>query len=164
MHALETGPALYRSYFLKKWKRALFTKQNCFPELYNFQHLQTNQSLMEITRHLVQEHTDFDSIEDYFDSYTLRACEFEDSQIQTDIILAADDPVIPLAGTESFTSSRHFRLRIFPRGGHCGFIQNWRFESWLDQELTRLFETHEVTHCLSPAFTQNQQGNNHDIQ
>lgn len=166
MQALEMGPAIYRAYFLKKWKRALQSKQSCFPELYNFQHLNSNTSLMNITEHLVTAHTHFDSVDDYFDSYTLQARDFEETSILTDVILAADDPVIPLAGTEAFSSSHKFRLRIFPKGGHCGFIQNWRFESWLDNELIRLFSSQEAIQNTASSFTTHpqKQGDRHDIQ
>lgn len=154
MHALESGPPLYRYYFLKKWKRALSNKQAYFPDRYNFSALLGSNSLMEITRHLVEQHTEFPSVDDYFNRYTLNAKEFDDSAIPTDVILAADDPVIPVSGTEAFSSSQYFRLRIFKQGGHCGFIQNWRFESWLDQELIRLFTNtdKEFTHSLTNSL------------
>lgn len=165
MHALENGPVFYRRYFLKKWKRALLTKQRCFPEFYNFGPLESNTSLMDITRHLVKEHTEFHSVEEYFESYTLQASAFEDNDIFTDVILAADDPVIPVSGTEAFSSSRNFRLRIFRQGGHCGFIRNWRFESWLDEELIRLFETDNRTSAHSASLAQhNQQVDIYDLQ
>ena len=154
MHALESGSPLYRYYFLKKWKRALSNKQAHFPDRYNFSDLLESNSLMAMTCHLVEQHTEFSSVEDYFTRYTLDAKAFDDSAIPTDVILAADDPVIPVSGTEAFSSSQYFRLRIFKQGGHCGFIQNWRFESWLDQELIRLFsnQNKEFTHSLTSSL------------
>ena len=139
MHALENGSGIYRHYFIKKWKRALKKKAEYFPEEYNFNDLLTSNSLNNMTKTLVSKYTPFKPVSEYFDSYTLNPGDFDTSNIQTDVILAADDPVIPLSSAHHFTSTDHFTLRIFNQGGHCGFVQNWRFDSWVDHELVRLF-------------------------
>lgn len=139
MQALEDGPSIYRKYFIKKWKRALTNKQAYFPYQYDFSGISASVSLQEMTKKLVSDHTSFHKVEDYFNSYALKPSELENTTINTDVILAADDPVIPLSSTTDFSSSEKFRLRIFKNGGHCGFVQNWRFESWVDQELLMLF-------------------------
>ena len=36
MRALEDGLWVYRSYFLRRWRRSLLAKAACFPELYDF--------------------------------------------------------------------------------------------------------------------------------
>ena len=139
MHALEHGSAIYRKYFIKKWKRALRLKASHFPNNYNFDDLLASKSLSTMTETLVTKYTQFKTVDEYFNSYTLFADKFESILIKTDVILSADDPVIPLSGTLDFSSTEFFTLRIFKEGGHCGFIQNWRFESWIDQELVKLF-------------------------
>tara|TARA_R110001592_G_scaffold52511_14_gene160736 strand:- start:7563 stop:8552 length:990 start_codon:yes stop_codon:yes gene_type:complete len=139
MEALEKGSLIYRKYFLKKWKRALRNKANSFPGQYDFSDLLESNSLSHMTEILISAHTPFNTVKDYFNSYTLTPDAIEQATIQTDVILAADDPVIPITGTHDFSSSDTFRLRIFNKGGHCGFIQNWRFESWVDKELLSLF-------------------------
>jgi predicted alpha/beta-fold hydrolase len=139
MAALETGTLIYRKYFIKKWKRALRNKQSNFPDKYDFSDLLASDSLKDMTEILIKAHTPFHSVKEYFNSYTLNPDVIEHSNIKTDVILAADDPVIPITGSHGFSSSDTFRLRIFNKGGHCGFIHNWRFESWVDKELLSLF-------------------------
>tara|TARA_R110002167_G_scaffold49632_9_gene145386 strand:+ start:1144 stop:2133 length:990 start_codon:yes stop_codon:yes gene_type:complete len=139
MSALENGTAIYRQYFIKKWKRALKRKAKHFPELYDFNTLLASENLRDMTDILITTQTPFTSVQDYFDSYTLYPNIIKSSNIKTDILLAADDPVIPINGSSDFFSTDTFKLRVSDHGGHCGFIQNWRLESWVDQELLHLF-------------------------
>lgn len=139
MKALEKGTFLYRQYFIKKWKRALKTKSNYFPDIYDFSTFLASNSLSEMTQKLITAYTPYASVEDYFNSYTLLPSDLEKTQIPTDIILATDDPVIPITDSYDFSSTDLLQLRIYKHGGHCGFIHNWRLESWIDRELFQLF-------------------------
>lgn len=139
MSALENGAAIYRQYFLRKWKRALQIKAKHFPDIYDFNALLESRNLSDMTNILITTHTPFNTVQEYFNSYTLQANRIKQSDIKTDVILAADDPVIPINGSSDFFSTDAFKLRIFDHGGHCGFIENWRLGSWVDQELLRLF-------------------------
>lgn len=139
MSALENGTAIYRQYFIKKWKRALKIKAKHFPDIYNFNTLLASRNLSDMTDILITTQTPFSSVQDYFDSYALNPNIIKQSNIQTDILLAADDPVIPIKGSSGFFTTDTFKLRVSDHGGHCGFIQNWRLDSWVDQELLRLF-------------------------
>ena len=139
MSALENGSAIYRQYFIKKWKRALKLKAKHFPDIYDFNTLLASRNLNDMTDILITTQTPFTSVQAYFDSYALNPNIIEQSHIKTDVLLAADDPVIPINGGSGFFSTDTFKLRISDHGGHCGFIQNWRLESWIDQELLRLF-------------------------
>lgn len=141
MAALENGSVIYRQYFIKKWKRALETKAKHFPELYDFSSLLASKNLNDMTHILITEQTPFDSVQDYFNSYTLSPDSVKHSSIKTDLIIAADDPVIPSNCSAQFSSTDTFKLRVFAHGGHCGFIQNWCLESWVDRELLSLFSS-----------------------
>ncbi|MFV1872148.1 MAG: YheT family hydrolase [Oleiphilus sp.] len=139
MKALTDGPFIYRKYFLKKWRKALKQKEQLFPELYDFGELAQSTNLSAMTEHLVRVHTDFENVTDYFNSYTLTQDQLEKISIKTDLVLAEDDPVIPIDSSSGLSSSEHLRLRVFKHGGHCGFIKNWRGDSWVDRELLSLF-------------------------
>ncbi len=145
MQALAEGPSVYRRYFLKKWKRALLNKQYHFPDRYDFNTVLKSRNLNELTKDLVEKHTEFSSVDEYYRHYALDPMLFEQTPIKTDVILAADDPVIPFKHIDAFSCSENFRFRVFNHGGHCGFIQNWRFESWIDSELLRLFNEHDLS-------------------
>ncbi len=139
MVALDEGIALYRKYFIAKWKKGLRHKQSCFPNKYDFTPLINMTNLGEMTDHLVEHYTPFNDASHYYSQYTLCSEQFSNMTVPTDLITAADDPVIPVKGLNEFSSLKNFRLRVFENGGHCGFVKNWKLHSWIDDELLRLF-------------------------
>jgi hypothetical protein len=50
-------------------------------------------------------------------------------------VTAADDPIIPIADFEALPRPEAMELEILARGGHCGFLANWRLESWIEQRI-----------------------------
>ena len=56
-----------------------------------------------------------------------------------DILMAADDPVIPLRDFHELRPGGAARLELAGYGGHCGFLENRRFdgyaERWVAQRL-----------------------------
>lgn len=138
MKALNSGLAIYRQYFTRKWKRALKTKQNYFPEKYDFSGLISKPNLADMTDQLVENHTPYQSVDEYFSQYTLKASGFTELKVNTYIIMAEDDPVIPNASFKHFESSLKLKVYSYESGGHCGFIKNWRLDCWLDEALPKI--------------------------
>jgi len=136
--AIKDGWAVYRHYFLSKWKKGLRAKQTCFPDDYDFAGLLNMTDLREMTERLVEDHTPFDDLKHYYEQYTLRAEQFEDLAVSTSIILAADDPVIPVENIAEFSELEKLQVYVTERGGHCGFVKNWQLKSWLDEMLLRI--------------------------
>ena len=136
--AMQSGPKIYRRYFLKKWKRSLTLKRSFFPDLINAQQIEEFKSLMEITEQLVQLHTPFGSVDEYFESYRLTPSLFDSMDVTTDIFIARDDPVVPPVIDEREFKSSAVRLHSYDTGGHCGFIKNYRLHSFIDDALVRL--------------------------
>ena len=48
------------------------------------------------------------------------------------IIAAADDPVIPIADLADIAASPALSIQVFPRGGHCAFLEDYALRSWVD--------------------------------
>lgn len=140
MQALEQGAALYRSYFIRKWKKALEKKQACFESTYNFSDLLQKKTLQEMTAYLVHHYTPYKDENHYYQQYTLSQTQLQSAQVKTSLFLAADDPVIPYETMLEHSERSLLSLRVSPKGGHCGFIKNWRCQSWIDEELINLFQ------------------------
>ena len=138
MDALNDGLAIYRQYFIKKWKRALRAKQNYFPEIYDFSELISKQNLGDMTDQLVENHTPYQSVADYFSQYTLQPRGFNALKVNTYIIMAEDDPVIPKTSFSRFESNAKLKVFSYANGGHCGFISNWKLDCWLDEALPKI--------------------------
>lgn len=135
LRILETGPAFYHWYFMKKWRGSLRRKRELFPQVHVFGDDILQRDMRGLTQWLVEQHTDWDNEEDYFSGYSVAGGILSGLQVPTRILAAQDDPVIPVASLESLQASDAVRLEISADGGHCGFIENWRLRGFAEQWL-----------------------------
>jgi len=49
------------------------------------------------------------------------------------MLLAEDDPVIPIDSLPQVARSRSLEIVTTRHGGHCGFIADYRLNGWSDQ-------------------------------
>lgn len=124
---------LIRKYFLKKWKKSLIKKQQAFPDIYDFSRYLDTDNCIALTRHLVEQYSEYDSMEDYFSRYTLGLDFFKSIKMPVSVITAADDPVIDISGFDNIIKSKNSNidLRIEPYGGHCAYLRDFKFNTWL---------------------------------
>lgn len=137
MRALEDGLWVYRQYFLERWRRSLRAKAVSFPDRYDFGDLRRFPTLTATTEYFVNEYTSFPSLDSYLHGYSIVGAALEELSVPTRIILAADDPVIPVADLSELARSDALEVTVHERGGHCAFIDSYRLGSWLDAELDR---------------------------
>jgi predicted alpha/beta-fold hydrolase len=130
--AIERSPWFYEHYFLRKWRGSLKRKQALFPQAEWFTRQEMNGNLRELTRDLVRRHTDFGTLENYLDGYSIAGDTLASLAIPATILTAADDPVIPVADFRALKLAPATELTIAEHGGHCGFIHDWRLRSWAE--------------------------------
>ncbi len=143
--SIEDAPWFYEHYFMLKWRESLRRKQRLFPHNELFSKAQLRGNMRELTRDMVLRHTDFGTLENYLDGYSIAGDVLADLRIPATILTAADDPVIPIAEFRELKLARDTELVIVPHGGHCGFIRDMSLRSWaedfvvahLDQALAR---------------------------
>jgi predicted alpha/beta-fold hydrolase len=135
MRAIDTGWTGYRWHFIRKWQRALQAKQQAFPRRYDFSEALPLRSVAALTDHFVRHHTDFVSTADYLSRYTLTGNALQDTNAT--IILAQDDPIIPLRSFAGLPST--IRVIASPWGGHCGFLTTAGGPTWVDQAAVGFF-------------------------
>jgi len=137
LRAIDQGPALINRYFLDKWRKTMDAKARAFPARYDFSSLRDLRNFTEITRAFVTAHTEFPDLDSYLARYTLRPAQLMASPTPLAILTAQDDSVCPPADFDGLRlggSVQHYIAT--PRGGHCGFIRNWKLESWADAVTT----------------------------
>ena len=132
LHALENGPAVYHRYFVRKWQRSLRKKEQCFPDLYDFADWFKLRGLREQTDYLVDKFTDYGSLENYLNGYSVAGKRLQDLTVPATILAAEDDPVIPIADIRAMAKADALEVVVTRFGGHCGFIKDWRFDSWAE--------------------------------
>src|SRR3546814_8251461 len=82
---------------------------------------------------LVQPHTDFGTLDNSFDGYSIAGERLAPLAVPTDILMSADDPVIPIDDFHELALPATARLEIARWGGHCGFIQNVRLDGFAER-------------------------------
>jgi predicted alpha/beta-fold hydrolase len=135
MRSLEEGLWIYRHYFLRRWRRSLQLKAAAFPELYDFGDLARFPTLTATTDYFVREYTEFANLESYLAGYAITGDALKTLAVSARIIAAADDPVIPSADLARLAPSDALELSVFARGGHCGFIADYRLRGWLEAQI-----------------------------
>jgi hypothetical protein len=128
--AMDRGLFVYRSYFVKKWKRSLRKKQFLFPRRYNFDFLMNCETLMEITDRILPRYSSYPTAEEYFQTYTLTGRRFCELSVPLLVLTAADDPIIPVEDFRELEGNHRLRVQVERYGGHCGFLQDYRLRSW----------------------------------
>ena len=133
MLQMERGLPLYMHYFERKWRDSLLRKRKLFPEHHDFDDATLKLRMRDLTDWLVQRHTDFGSLDRYFDGYTIAGERLADLRIPADLLMSEDDPVIPVEDFRALRLPADATLEIAPWGGHCGFLENTRLESFAER-------------------------------
>ncbi len=130
--AIESGPGIYRRYFVRKWGDSLRAKQRAWPQVYQFGDLSRFVSLRQMTAELVAGHTEFSTLEEYLDGYSITGQRLAGLAMPATIITAADDPIVPVADVRRVAASSNLRTVVTPFGGHCGFLNGFIGDTWAE--------------------------------
>ncbi|MCX5827198.1 MAG: alpha/beta fold hydrolase, partial [Deltaproteobacteria bacterium] len=133
--AIDQGLAIYRWYFLKKWKRSLLKKEMLFPDLYDFRAMMKIRTCMELTEAIMPYYPDFSDYRQYFSHYTLTDKVFSCLSIPATIMISQDDPVVPIEDFHGLKRQQNLHLSIQRHGGHCGFIEMPSFSCWYERKI-----------------------------
>jgi predicted alpha/beta-fold hydrolase len=138
--SIENAPLFYEYYFMRKWRGSLKRKQSLFPHADLFTRAELRSNMRELTRSMVERHTDFGTLENYFDGYTLTGDRLAALDVPATILTAEDDPIIPVADFRSLALAPQTDLVIVPHGGHCGFIRDASLRSWAEDFLVEMLD------------------------
>jgi len=135
MGAFEAGWSFYERHFLKKWLGSLQRKQAAFPDLYDFSPCMKMTTLRDVTSFMVEHCTSFGGLYEYLDGYSVAGDRLASMTVPTTIITAEDDPLIPIGDFHGLALSTSVELETLPYGGHCGFLEGYNLESWLESRI-----------------------------
>jgi predicted alpha/beta-fold hydrolase len=142
MHALESGFWVYRRYFLQRWRRSLMEKAAAFPSRYAFGDLRRFRTLTETTAYFVEHYTEFTDLDSYLSGYAITGQVLAGLTVPSWVIASRDDPVIPIEDLAEVARSDALEVSVIEAGGHCGFIERFGAESWLDERVVADLERH----------------------
>lgn len=145
MTRLEQGIPVYLRYFEQSWRASLRRKRDRFPQYYDFDDRVLKLEMRELTRWMVERHTDFDTLDDYFNGYAIAGDRLAALDVPADLLTAEDDPVIPVEEFHALRLPDTALIEIARWGGHCGFLETARLdgyaERWVAQRLSTAFDT-----------------------
>lgn len=136
MDAMEQALPFYLRYFEQKWRGSLRRKRELFPQVHDFDDRVLKLRMRELTRWMVERHTAFGTLERYFEGYSIAGERLAGLTVPADILMAADDPVIPLEDFRALRLPASARLDIARWGGHCGFLENARLDGFAERWVT----------------------------
>jgi hypothetical protein len=142
MRALEHGLWVYRDYFLRRWRRSLAAKALIFPSRYDFGNLRRFPTLTKTTEFFVKHYTEFSDLDAYLNGYAVTGPALTGLTVPTRLIMAADDPVVPIADLADLATNGALEATVVRGGGHCAFLDGYGLESWLDRAVLDELESH----------------------
>jgi len=134
--ALEGGPAIYRWYFIRKWRRSLLEKQAAWPSTYDFGEMLSDASLTTMTDRMVMRYTQFPNLASYLRGYAVTGPVLESLTVPTTLITSRDDPMILARDLDKLARPASLKLVLTERGGHCGYMDALGGPSWIDRAIT----------------------------
>ncbi|RZA20058.1 MAG: alpha/beta fold hydrolase [Lysobacteraceae bacterium] len=133
MQQMEDGLPIYMRYFERKWRHSLARKRALFPQAHDFGDEVLQLRMRALTEWMVLRHTDFATLDEYFEGYSVAGERLRTLPIPADILMAADDPVIPLRDFEQVAGFPNVQVELAAHGGHCGFIENARLDGYAER-------------------------------
>ena len=135
LESLESGSWIYRNYFVLKWRRSLRKKREAWPDLYDLDELLDSRDLTGLTEQLVLKYTEYPDLASYLNGYAIVGAALATLAVPCRIIASLDDPIIPAQDLNRLAPSASLGITVVNRGGHCGFLESLRGETWADRQL-----------------------------
>lgn len=129
---------VYGRYFVRKWKRSLNKKLKHFPSYDYSALLDSMDNLDQMNTRLIPEYTPFKNTDDYFSAYAINGNAMKDTICPCYLHFSRDDMIIPVSGAKELADNPDLHINITDYGGHCGYLMNWKLESWQDQRMLQL--------------------------
>ncbi len=146
LKSMEDGPSFYENYYDRKWARSLQKKQACFPDRYDYEEWHGLPDMRARTRYLATRYYGYESLEDYFDGYSIAGDRLATLAVPSSILSASDDQVVPVRDVVSLSDNPCLEILVTQYGGHCGYLKNWKLESWAEGYIADRFLNRH--HCL----------------
>jgi len=130
-HAMQSmeSSRFYERYFERKWGRSLAIKKEMYSELYGDDEFLEIRGVRARTEYLATRYAGFDNADSYFEGYSVAQNRLAALTVPATILTAADDPVVPVKDFHDLPDNPMLDIMITERGGHCGFLRNYRLDS-----------------------------------
>jgi predicted alpha/beta-fold hydrolase len=115
--------------------QSLLKKQAVWPADYDFREFARRWNLRQMTAELVRRFTEFPTLDDYLNGYSITEGRLARLEVPARIITALDDPIIPAHSLERLARPSCLNLTVTRFGGHCGFLERLVGPSWVERNI-----------------------------
>jgi len=129
---------LYGKYFMRRWKRSLLKKLEHYPHFEYGPELAKMKTLNQMNDELIPVYTEFSNVDDYFDAYAVVDNRLSETICPCYLHFSEDDMIIPVEDVQRINRSDNLHIVVTKYGGHCGFLSNWKLDSWQDQQALQI--------------------------
>tara|TARA_B110000444_G_scaffold249086_1_gene273752 strand:- start:1642 stop:2601 length:960 start_codon:yes stop_codon:yes gene_type:complete len=129
---------IYNRYFVRKWHRSFRKKMQIFPEHQDNIDIFDRHDIISLHEAFVPRYSNHKNADSYFKAYTLDRYILKKIDSPCHLILAEDDPVVPISSIKLLPKLDGLTLETTRYGGHCGFLENYQLYSWVDERIKQL--------------------------
>jgi len=130
---------------MRKWKKSLHKKHQIYPKNFGDVDYKKITSLDELTRLLIIRHSEYKTTDDYFKDYEINKEVIKSIKVPCHVLASWDDPVIPFEDFSILEKKQYIKLVTSKFGGHCGFINSWKLNSWVEDYILKNSNEKETT-------------------
>jgi len=128
-------------YFKKKLHASYGTKQEIFPDLYDFSLAISRKKIMEASADILLKYSGHETLESYFSAYGIKEDDLLECPTSTSLIMAKDDPIVPAAHLDRLNLGEKCVNIILNYGGHNGFFQSLNGPTWYDDYMASVMSS-----------------------
>ena len=143
MQAMDNTSWILRKYFTNKWHKSLKRKIK-FHKIANLEEVLKYKNLQEMTEFFTKNYSPHECIEELFSGYAITQNTINRIKHNTLIYSSIDDPCIPIEPLLKLNQTDYVKFMPQQYGGHCGFIDDFKFSSSLYDEIVIKLNTDRV--------------------
>ena len=142
MHAMDNTSWILKKYFVNKWRRTLRRKMR----LHNISNVEESlryKDLEKMTEFFTKNFSPHKNVKELFAGYAITQDTINQIKNNTLIYSSVDDPCVPIKPLYSLDQTNNVKFKPQQYGGHCGFIDDFKFNSSVYEEIVNKLSENE---------------------
>ena len=142
MRAMDNTSWILKKYFVNKWRRTLRRKIR----LHNISNVEESlryKDLEKMTEFFTKNFSPHKNVKELFAGYAITQDTINQIKNNTLIYSSVDDPCVPIKPLYSLDQTNNVKFKPQQYGGHCGFIDDFKFNSSVYEEIVNKLSENE---------------------
>ena len=142
MRAMDNTSWILKKYFVNKWRRTLRRKMR----LHNISNVEESlryKDLEKMTEFFTKNFSPHKNVKELFAGYAITQDTINQIKNNTLIYSSVDDPCVPIKPLYSLDQTNNVKFKPQQYGGHCGFLDDFKFNSSVYEEIVNKLSENE---------------------